>query len=105
MQLKAANILYMRLFLRGWTNHKENERRCKPLLVSLYGLSSIESIQELMYSSLLEKYVLGEKDGKLRSLLKNASLFGTKIIKGAADFFNVGDSVEDITNHVADSFI
>ena len=86
-------------------DHKENERRCKPLLVSLYGLSSIESIQELMYSSLLEKYVLGEKDGKLRSLLKNASLFGTKIIKGAADFFNVGDSVEDITNHVADSFL
>ena len=84
---------------------KENSDNYRPLLISLYGLSTIDSIQERMYSALLEKYVLGEKDGKLRSLLKNASLFGTKIIKAAADFFSVGESMEDIANHAADTFL
>lgn len=73
---------------------KDNTTPYLPLLVSLYGLSSIDSIQELIYSTLLEKYVSREKDGKLHSLLKNTSLFGTKIIKVAADFFNVDESVK-----------
>lgn len=84
---------------------QEKEKYYKTLLVSLYGISSVDSIQDLIYSALVEKYAPGRKDIQFYPFFKNASLFGTKIIKGVADYFNVGESTKDIVNIVGDRFL
>ena len=77
----------------------------KSLLVSLYGISSIESIQELLYLELLEKFTIGDKDSGLHSVLNNATLLGAKVIRGVGNYFNVGDSVDDISKIAGEHFL
>lgn len=83
----------------------EKKEYYKTLLVSLYGVSSLESVQDLIYSVLLEKYVVGGKNDGFQPLVKNATLFGTKIIKGIAEHFNVGDSTKGIASLMGDSLL
>ena len=86
-------------------DNPERKTYYKPLLVSLYGISSIDAIQEMMYLELLEKFTIGDKDSSLYSVLKNATLLGTKVIRGVGNFFNVGDSVGDISKIAGEQFL
>ena len=91
-------------------NHKAKDKTkkkiyYKSLLVSLYGISSIEAIQELLYLELLEKFTIGDKDSGLHSVLKNATLLGTRVIRGVGSYFNVSDSVDDLTKTAGDQFL
>lgn len=86
-------------------NENEKEIYYKTLLVSLYGVSSLDAIKEIVYTELLEKYTPGGKDENLHVVLKNATLFGSKIIKGVSNFFSVGEDIDSLGKGVSEYFL
>lgn len=74
----------------------------RSVLVSLYGVSKIDSVQNAIYVAFLEKFTDSIKDVKLGFALKNAALFGMTAIKGAGAFFNVGDQTESLCSQVGE---
>lgn len=92
------------------TLEQENKEQNKlvfytPLMISLYGLDSIEAIQSLMYSVMLEEYAFCGKDDKFQSTLKNVPLLGTKLLKGVAEFLNLKESAQDIFDTISTHFL
>ena len=78
----------------------DNEEKYKTLLISLYGISSVENIQSAIYNTCLEKVTERIGGEKLGPFFKNAVLFGANLLKGVGSFFGVGEEANNTINQI-----
>lgn len=88
--------------------HKVHKDLCyMPLLVSLYGLSSIEDIQIQICSALLEQIIdIEEKKGNhknIKAIYKYTSLFGTAFIKGVGKHVGLDELFKEFNSQASES--
>ena len=76
-----------------------------PVYVSLFGVSSIASIQEIIYASFLEAVCTDDKSENSKTAFRNIYLFGSKLALGIGNFFNVGEDVNGVASSIGDQIL
>lgn len=87
---------------KGKSIEKSKTQQYQTLIISLYGISNIESIQTAIYTAYLDKYTGKIKNDKVAFILKNVALFGTTAIKGVGLFFNVGNETAKMLSQMGE---
>lgn len=87
-------------------NKKSNKPRYyQSVLVSLYGVSEVDSIQNAIYTAFLEKFTDNVEDARAVFALKNAALFGMIALKGVAEHFNVKNQADLLASKAGEGLL
>ena len=78
---------------------------CSALMISLYGISDIESIHTAIYSAYLEKMTDSISNKALGKLFNHASLLGVTALKGISSHFGVGDEADSLLSKIGDGVL
>lgn len=90
-----------------------NDKTYFTVIVSLYGISSIEAIQTQMYTSFFEAYlsstielnnnrIIKKHNRKLVSAVKYTSLFGPTLIKGISSRLGIEAAITEASNQASE---
>lgn len=77
----------------------------KSVLISLYGVSKVDNIQNAIYAACLVKFTDNVEDARAGFALRNVALFGMTALKGVAEYFNVKEQANSLFSKVGDSFL
>lgn len=74
-------------------------------MISLYGISNVESIQSAIYSACLEKMTDKTGNNAVKNVLNHATLLGTTVLKGISSHFGVEKEVGSLLTQIGDGVL
>lgn len=86
-------------------SQEDRAKNYSALMISLYGISNIESIQSAIYSACLEKMTDKTGNHAVKNVLNHATLLGTTVLKGISSHFGVETEVGSLLTQIGDGVL
>ena len=86
-------------------SQEDRAKNYSALMISLYGISNIESIQSAIYSACLEKMTDKTGNHAFKNVLNHATLLGTTVLKGISSHFGVETEVGSLLTQIGDGVL
>ncbi len=86
-------------------DNSQEEKSYSALMISLYGISEVESIRSAIYSAYLEKITEITDNDLVKNALKHVKVFGTTMLKGLSNHLGVDEEVNNCLNQIKDEVL
>lgn len=86
-------------------SREDKAKNYSALMISLYGISNVESIQSAIYSACLEKMTDKIGNHAVKNVLNHAALLGTTVLKGISSHFGVDTEVGSLSTQIGDGVL